>query len=106
MEMWSGHPANYENLRIFGCVAYAHVKQGKLEPRAKKCIFLRYPEGVKGYKLWYVEEGNQKMIISRDVTFNENEMYHSLKRGLNASRENKQVRNQVELEVEQLEVES
>ena len=39
MEMWSGHPANYENLRIFGCIAYAHVKQRKLEPRAKKCIF-------------------------------------------------------------------
>ena len=58
------------------------------------------------YKLWCVEEGNQKMIISHDVTFNENEMYHSLKRRLNASRENKEVGNQVELEVESLEVES
>ena len=52
MEIWLGHPANHENLRIFGCVAYAHVKQGKIEPRAKKCMFLGYPEKVKDYKLW------------------------------------------------------
>ena len=47
MEIWSSHPTNYENLRIFGYVAYAHVKQGKLNPGAKKCIFLGYPEWVK-----------------------------------------------------------
>ncbi|GKA13859.1 retrovirus-related pol polyprotein from transposon TNT 1-94, partial [Tanacetum coccineum] len=28
MEMWSGHPSDYEMLRIFGCVAYPHNKQG------------------------------------------------------------------------------
>nr|GEW23800.1 retrotransposon protein, putative, Ty1-copia subclass [Tanacetum cinerariifolium] len=27
MEMWSGHPSNYEMLRIFGSVAYPHDKQ-------------------------------------------------------------------------------
>ncbi|GKF60462.1 retrovirus-related pol polyprotein from transposon TNT 1-94, partial [Tanacetum coccineum] len=27
IEMWSGHPSDYEMLRIFGCVAYSHVKQ-------------------------------------------------------------------------------
>ncbi|GJV23248.1 zinc finger, CCHC-type containing protein [Tanacetum coccineum] len=32
MEMWSGHPSDYGMLRIFGCVAYPHDKQGKLEP--------------------------------------------------------------------------
>ncbi|GKB73427.1 retrotransposon protein, putative, ty1-copia subclass, partial [Tanacetum coccineum] len=50
MEMWSGHPSDYGMLRIFGCVAYPHDKQGKLEPRAIKCILLGYPEGVKGDK--------------------------------------------------------
>ncbi|GJZ26675.1 retrovirus-related pol polyprotein from transposon TNT 1-94 [Tanacetum coccineum] len=34
MKMWSGHPSDYGMLRIFGCVAYPHDKQGKLEPRA------------------------------------------------------------------------
>ncbi|GJV68445.1 putative reverse transcriptase domain-containing protein [Tanacetum coccineum] len=26
MDLWSEHPTNYEMLRIFGCVAYSHVK--------------------------------------------------------------------------------
>ena len=46
-ELWCKTPPNYEHLRIFGCVAFAHVNQGKLEPRAKRCMFLEYPEGVK-----------------------------------------------------------
>nr|GEW55777.1 retrovirus-related Pol polyprotein from transposon TNT 1-94 [Tanacetum cinerariifolium] len=44
IEMWSGHPSDYEMLRIFGCVAYPYDKQGKLEPRAIKCFLLGYPE--------------------------------------------------------------
>ncbi|GKB75211.1 copia LTR rider [Tanacetum coccineum] len=39
MDLWSGHSANYEMLRIFGCVAYSHVNQGKLKPRAIKLYF-------------------------------------------------------------------
>nr|GEV04088.1 retrovirus-related Pol polyprotein from transposon TNT 1-94 [Tanacetum cinerariifolium] len=31
MEMWSGHPSDYSMLRIFGCVAYPHVKQAEEE---------------------------------------------------------------------------
>ncbi|GJX28380.1 hypothetical protein Tco_0236459 [Tanacetum coccineum] len=45
MDLWSGHLMNYEMLRIFGCVAYSNVNQGKLNPRAIKCIFLGYPDG-------------------------------------------------------------
>nr|GEU66622.1 retrovirus-related Pol polyprotein from transposon TNT 1-94 [Tanacetum cinerariifolium] len=56
MEMWSGHPSDYEMLRIFCCVAYPHDKQGKLEPRAVKCILLRYPEGVNGYRLYRLDD--------------------------------------------------
>nr|GEV73848.1 retrotransposon protein, putative, Ty1-copia subclass [Tanacetum cinerariifolium] len=40
MDLWSGYLANYEMLRIFGCVAYSHVNRGKLKPRAIKYIFL------------------------------------------------------------------
>ncbi|GJV21539.1 retrotransposon protein, putative, ty1-copia subclass [Tanacetum coccineum] len=46
VEMWSGHPSDYRMLRIFGCVAYPYDKQGKLEPRAIKCVLLGYPEKV------------------------------------------------------------
>ena len=28
-EVWSGTPASYSDLRIFGCPAYAHVDNGK-----------------------------------------------------------------------------
>ena len=31
IEVWSGAPADYSNLRIFGCPAYAHIDDGKLE---------------------------------------------------------------------------
>ena len=38
-EVWSDTPANYSHLRVFGCPAYFHVNDGKLELRAKKAIF-------------------------------------------------------------------
>ncbi|GJW03442.1 retrotransposon protein, putative, ty1-copia subclass [Tanacetum coccineum] len=72
IEVWSGSPANYSDLRIFGCPAYAHIDNGKLEPRAIKCIFLGYKSGVKGYKLWCPE--TKKVVISRNVIFNESSM--------------------------------
>ncbi|GJV93371.1 retrotransposon protein, putative, ty1-copia subclass [Tanacetum coccineum] len=59
-------------LRIFGCPAYAHIDNGKLEPRAIKCIFLGYKSGVKGYKLWCPE--TKKVVIGRNVIFNESSM--------------------------------
>ena len=54
-EVWSGSPCNYVNLRIFCCFAYAHVNEGKSKPRAKKCIFLGYADGVKQYRLWCLD---------------------------------------------------
>lgn len=54
-EMWTGRPADYSSLRIFGIIAYAHLKQDKLSPRALRCVFIGYPEGVKGYKLWCLD---------------------------------------------------
>ena len=73
-ELWSGKPSNYDHLRIFGCTTYVHQSEGKLEQRSIKCIFLGYPEGIKGYRLWNKESPGVKIIISRDVVFNENEM--------------------------------
>lgn len=69
--MWTGFPPDLSNLKLFGCIAYAHTSQGKLENRAKKCIFLGYCQGVKGYRLWDLEKGKEKLFISSDVMFNE-----------------------------------
>lgn len=55
IELWSRKMADYSKFRIFGCKAYAHVKQGKLEARALICKFLGYPKGVKAYRLWCVD---------------------------------------------------
>lgn len=76
-EIWSDHPPSYSHLKIFDCPAFYHVSQGKLEPRAKKCIFLGYASGVKGYRLWCLD--SKKLIISRDVTFDEDAILHPRK---------------------------
>ena len=60
---------------MFGCVAYANTNQGKLEPIAKRCMFVGYPNGVKGHKLSYKEGEVTKTLISKDVFFKEDEMY-------------------------------
>ncbi|GJT52209.1 retrotransposon protein, putative, ty1-copia subclass [Tanacetum coccineum] len=98
MDLWLGHLANYEMLRIFGCVAYSHVNQGKLKPRAIKCIFLGYPEGVKGYRLWRLDDVKPKIIISRDVVFNESLMYKDTLKGAGAADSGKEVEFEVELQ--------
>ncbi|GJV13758.1 retrotransposon protein, putative, ty1-copia subclass [Tanacetum coccineum] len=75
MEMWSGHPSDYKMLRIFGCVAYPHDKQGKLKPRAVKCVILGYLEDAKGYRLYKLDDESPKIFTSMNVVFNESVMY-------------------------------
>ncbi|OAE22245.1 hypothetical protein AXG93_412s1350 [Marchantia polymorpha subsp. ruderalis] len=42
IEIWSQKTTDYSNLKVFGCVAYYHVDDCKLEPRAKKGVFMGY----------------------------------------------------------------
>lgn len=60
------------NLRVFGCLAYFHINEGKLEPRAKKGLVMGYPSGVKGYRIRSTDE--RKCITGRDMTFSETDM--------------------------------
>ena len=73
MHAWTGKKTNLSHLKPFGCIEYIHVNQGKLNPRAIKGIFIGYPNGVKGYKIWLVEE--KKCVISRNVIFHENALF-------------------------------
>ncbi|KAJ4713974.1 Retrovirus-related Pol polyprotein from transposon TNT 1-94 [Melia azedarach] len=68
-EVWSGKPANYSNLRAFGCTVYYHVNEGKLEPRAKNGVFVGYGDGVK-------ENGSIEKQVEQQVTLDESEPQH------------------------------
>ncbi|XP_060202125.1 uncharacterized protein LOC132630572 [Lycium barbarum] len=71
-EVWSGKLSDYSYLRVFGCFAYYHVSDGKLEPRARKSLFMGYAEGIKGYRIWSLDP--IKFVICRDVTFDKASM--------------------------------
>jgi len=46
-ESWSGMSCSKSHLRVFGCVAYAHVLKDlrdKLDEKSEKCIFTSYSE--------------------------------------------------------------
>ena len=69
-EVWSGRKPNFSHLKVFGCIAYAHVQdelKKKLNNKAEKCIFVGYSQETKGYKLH--NPTTQMVIINRDVTF-------------------------------------
>lgn len=51
-EKWHGKFANYSILKTFSCDAFSYQNEGKLESRARKYVFVDYPERVKGYRLW------------------------------------------------------
>ena len=37
LEVWSGKATqDYDSLRVFGCLAYYHIKEDKLDQRARK----------------------------------------------------------------------
>ncbi|XP_019184652.1 PREDICTED: uncharacterized protein LOC109179609 [Ipomoea nil] len=62
---------SYQHLRVFGCLPYATIvgPKTKMESRVKKCIFLGYAGGTKGYKVY--DLAFKELFISRDVVFHE-----------------------------------
>jgi hypothetical protein len=54
-EAWTCMKHNVAHLKVFGCVAYAHVPdelRKKLDNKGHKCIFVGYSEDTKAYKLY------------------------------------------------------
>jgi len=39
MNVWSGKPTNYYNFKVFGTLAFMHIKQEKLDGRVVKRVF-------------------------------------------------------------------
>ena len=69
------------NLKVFGCLAFAHIPENqrkKFEEKSRKAVFVGYPEGTKGYKLYNLS--TSRFIRSRDVVFTE-EKFHNFDDG-------------------------
>ena len=62
--------------RIFWSICYIHVvkhNRTKIDPNAKKCIFVGYDTHRKGWKCMDLE--TKMIIVSRDVVFHEISSY-------------------------------
>lgn len=65
---------SFKNLQVFGCLAYAHNihhRGDKFATRSRRCVFLGYPSGKKGWLLPDLEK--QNVFTSRDVVICENQ---------------------------------
>ena len=72
---------NLHYLRVFGCVAYAHLhdhKRKKTQPRAQKLIHVGYASNQKAYVLYDPVLG--KETVCRDVEFNEHDFGYGFQR--------------------------
>lgn len=96
-ERWSSVMPDLTNLKRFGCLAFVHTSDGKLNPRAKRGYFTGYPDGVKGFKVWLQDD--KKVVISRDVVFKEDTVYKNDKSKTSESGQSGEVPNLVRLEL-------
>ena len=69
---------------IFGCPAFFHIKEDKLDPRVKKVIFVGCSTRVKAYRPWCPE--TKKIVNSQNVSFDESVMLKNFeKKNLSSS---------------------
>lgn len=71
-EVLFGKKPSYEHIRVFGSACYTHLRsrdKDKFSPRSRNCVFLGYPFGKKGWKVFDLE--TEEILVSRDVIFRE-----------------------------------
>ena len=65
-----GFPPAYNALRTFDCLCFAYnhkTKGDKFESRSRKCVFVGYPFGKRGWQLFHLDP--KEIFVSRDVKF-------------------------------------
>ncbi|KAL2235906.1 UNVERIFIED_CONTAM: Retrovirus-related Pol polyprotein from transposon TNT 1-94 [Sesamum indicum] len=72
--MWYGKIPDMSSLRIFGYAAFVLQDSDKLDPKSVKCIFIGYPETIKGYRLWVRNQPEKSQPLEKDSTFNKVEL--------------------------------
>lgn len=73
-EMLYQRPPPIQHLRTFGCLCFVHEQKhgiDKFASRSKRSIFVGYPFGKKGWRVYDLE--GKKISVSRDVVFMEDE---------------------------------
>jgi len=73
-EVIFGRKPQLGHLRVFGCLAYAHVpdqKRSVWQPKGRECILVGYDTSTSHYRLY--DENTRSVFIERNVTFMEKE---------------------------------
>ncbi|XP_074306349.1 uncharacterized protein LOC141641591 [Silene latifolia] len=73
-EVLLGKQPTYSELRVFGCLCYGPVSKtntsrDKFAAKGRKCVFIGYPYGQKGYTLYDLQQ--HVTFVARDVIFQE-----------------------------------
>jgi hypothetical protein len=77
-----GTQPQYSQLRVFGCVCYVHIdssQRNKFQDKACRCKFVGYADEYKGYRCY--DPDTQRIKVSRNVVFDENNVQDSNKEG-------------------------
>jgi hypothetical protein len=75
-EAWSCVKPSVEYFRVFSCIGHVHIpnmKRTKLDSRSSNYVLLVVSEETKGYRMY--NPITKKIVISRDVIFEENEVW-------------------------------
>jgi hypothetical protein len=73
-ELWFGAKPKLPFLKVWGCEAYVkRLMPDKLEPKAKKCVFIGHPKEIIGYNFYHISEG--KVSIAKNGSFLEKEFF-------------------------------
>jgi hypothetical protein len=71
-ELWFGAKPKLAFLKVWGCEAYVKkLMPDKLEPKAEKCVFIRYPKETIGYTFYH--RSKCKVFVAKNISFLEKE---------------------------------